>query len=139
MKFAELPKCNVRGRVLEVENAIVESISITNDEHGFLLAWLFTKFGCSGCGFGGYVLGKGDGGNLIVKGRKNYCAEFIVRCLIVTGTMHWEKIPKSPIRVLHEGLGGGIVAIGHFLKDEWFCPRIEFEEQIQQPTPKKKD
>lgn len=130
MKFADLPTTDRQGRALRpVENGVIESVSIDNENHGCLTAWLHVRFAGGGCGFGGYKLGKADGGNL-TNGVANYAAEWIVRCVTVVlgdcGT--WESLKGRPVRVLHEGLGGGIVAVGHFLKDEWFCPRVEFEE-----------
>lgn len=124
MKFDELPAYGRDGGYLEVDNAIVTSVSLSIADHGCLSGWLLTEFGSGGCGFGGYMLGRRDENNLHGKG---HAAEFIVRCIKVCGVEEWEKIKGQPIRVLHEGLGGGIVAIGHFLKDEWFCPRKEWE------------
>lgn len=129
MKFADLPTTDRKGRALEsVENGIIKSVSLSNEDHGCLSGWLFLEFGCGGCGFGGYSIGKADGGNLASPG--NYAAEWIVRCInVVIGRWgKWEDLPGQPVRVLSEGTGGQIVAIGHFLKDEWFCPRVEFEQ-----------
>lgn len=125
MKFDELPTTDRSGRELAVDNAIVTSVSLSIADHGCLSGWLFTEFGSGSCGFGGYMLGRRDENNVMFI--KGYAAEFIVRCAKVCGVEEWEKIEGQPIRVLHEGLSGGIVAIGHFLKDEWFCPRKEWE------------
>ena len=123
MKFADVLH-SVKGRH-ETENAVVKSVSISNGDHGCLTAWLFIEFHGGGCGFGGFKLGQADGDNLAKHG-PNYCAEFIVRCLNTLGKDKWEDLPNTPLRCVHEGLGGGIIAIGHFLKDEWFCPRAEW-------------
>lgn len=125
MKFNELPTTARNGRLLQKENALISKPSLTIADHGCLTAWIGCDFDDGGCSFGGYVLGKAGGGNLDGKG---YAAEFIVRTLKTVGVELWEDLHGKSIRVLHEGLGGGIVAIGHFLKDEWFCPRMEFEE-----------
>lgn len=128
MKFEELPK-RKNGRELKVKNGAITSVSIDNDSHGMLTAWLQLEFEGSGCGFGGYGLGKGDGGNLS-EPSLNYAAEWFARCI---STVHddgygtWENLKGKPVRALTEGLGGGIVAIGHFFKDKWFCPSVEFE------------
>ncbi len=124
MKFVELPTTDRSGRTLRVENGKVASVSISIEDHGCLTAWLFIDFNGGGCGFGGYMLGKADGGNIPGKG---YAAEYIVRCLKTVGVGKWEDMAGEPIRCLNEGIGGGIVAIGNYLKDEWFCPRKEFE------------
>lgn len=131
MRLSELPKTDRKGRFLDpIENGRITSVSISNEDHGCLTAWLYVEFNGGGCGFGGYKLGNADGGNLGLKpgNQGDYAAEFLVRCInTVTGWGKWEDLKGQPVRVLHEGLGGGIVAIGHFIKDEWFCPRVEFE------------
>ena len=41
---------------IEMQNAVIESAIITNDDHGVLSAWLFLDYGGAGQGFGGYCL-----------------------------------------------------------------------------------
>lgn len=125
MKLEELSELTSKPRA-EISNAVIESTSISIEDHGVLTAWLFLEFGGSGCGFGGYCLGKRRGGNL---SDKNYAGEFLVRVLNVVGYEKWENLKGKPLRALHTGLGGGILAIGNYLKDEWFCPSIEFKDQ----------
>ncbi len=125
MKFEQLPSTDKNGYLLKVENAIIKSVSLSTADHGILSGWLHIEFDCGGCGFGGFALGKPEGWKLSRK-RVDYAAEWIVRSINVAGVESWEKIPGRPIRVLHEGLGGGIVAVGHFVKDEWFCPLEEW-------------
>lgn len=125
MKFNELPTHDRKGRIaLQVENAVIKSVSISNEDHGCLTAWLYVEFDGGGCGFGGYMLGRRDEDN--VKMHKGHCAEFLNRCMKTVGQDRWEDLEGRPLRVLHEGLGGGIVAVGHYLRDEWFCPRKEW-------------
>lgn len=127
MKFSELPKTDENGLALKIDNAIIESVSLSIEDHGILSGWLYIRFSSGGWGFGGYALGKVDGGNLAAKG--NYAAEFIVRCLAVGGVGKWENLMGRPLRCLHEKLSGDTVAIGHFMKDDWFCPSLEFEKK----------
>lgn len=128
MKFEELPKSDDKGRSLTVENAIVKKVEITTEDHGLLTAYLHVEFDGGGCGFGGFKLGNADRSNLIME--KNYCAEFLARCIhTICGFGRWESLEGRPLRVLHEGIGGGgIVAIGHYLKNEWFCPKVEWRK-----------
>ena len=129
MKFNDLPKTDKRGREYALENAAIESVSISNEDYGALTAWLNLKIGeYMGCGFGGFMLGKADGDNLSGKG---YCAEFLVRCMNTVGRSKWEDLKGCPLRCLTEGLGGGVVAIGHFLEDKWFCPSVEFKGEFE--------
>lgn len=129
MKFEELPTVDKAGYELELCNGLIESVSVSNADHGTLTAWLHLKFENGGCGFGGFMLGHAEGNNLTLE-TKNYAAEFLTRCIYtVIGYGAWEDLEGKPVRVLHEGLGGGVVAIGNFIKDEWFCPRIEFSNE----------
>ena len=128
LTFAQLPKTDRRGSELDpVENAIIRSVTLGDDEHGGLTAFLHLEFHCSGCGFGGYRLGLLSRSNLAKEG--NYCAEFVVRCLNTVGATRWEDLAGKPVRVLHEGIGGTVIAIGHYLEDKWFCPRVEFAKE----------
>ena len=68
MKLSDIPKTAKNGHAYDLENAVIESVSISNADHGALTAWLHLKIGsCMGCGFGGFFLGQADGGNLLVK------------------------------------------------------------------------
>ena len=123
MKFKDINGLNDA----QMENGIIESVTLSIADHGCLTAWIGIKFDCGGCSFGGFHLGKAEGSNL---SEKNYAAEWIVRCLNVLGRERWESLPGTPLRCLHGGLGHIIYAIGNHLKDDWFCPRIEFKAKI---------
>ncbi len=118
MKYDDLPKTGRGDRPLILSNALIESVSI--DTERCLTAWLMLSIADGGaCGFGGYNLGPGRG--------SWHAGEFLARCMTVGGSERWEGLKGRPVRVLHEGLGGGIVAVGHFLKDDWFCPKLEWK------------
>lgn len=122
MKLKELKSNDMLlDRELTIENGIVESVSI-DTERG-LTAWLHVTFRGSGCGFGGFAL---SGYNRKPGDTRDYTAEWLTRCMTVAGVRRWEDVAGKPIRALHEGLGCQIVAIGHFLEDEWFAPSIEW-------------
>lgn len=130
IKFADLPKIDKRGREYELYNARVKSVAIDNENHGALTAWLHLEIGtCMGCGFGGFKLGNADSRNDDAPGTLHYMAEWVMRCintLTASGLGTWEGLTGTPCRVLTEGLGGGVFAVGHFLQDKWFCPNVEF-------------
>lgn len=106
----------------DVRNAIIKNATITSDDHGCLSAWLHLDYGGSGQGFGGYVL-------YLPKGCTHHKLEsvaghFIWRCMEVAGVTEWADIPGKTVRV--RATHSGIEAIGHIVKDDWFCPREDF-------------
>lgn len=108
--------------MIETRNAIINSATITNDDHGILTAWLQLDYGGSGQGFGGYVLyvpGKGSDANRI-----NAAGFFIWRVMEVVGVTEWDKLEGRTIRVRCEH--DKVHAIGHIIKDNWFNPADEF-------------
>jgi len=107
----------------EVENGKVDKVSLSIADHGLLSGWVYVSFHGSSCGFGGYHLGRiGE-----FSEGKSYCSHFITRTLEIVGAKEWGELNGMPLRCLHEGIGGSILAIGHFIEDKWFCPKVEWE------------
>ncbi len=108
---------------METKNAVIESIRLSNDDHGLLSAWLMLDYGGSAQGFGGYSL-------YLPKSFKHHKIEsaaghFIYRCLEIADVSEWDKLPGKTIRVKCEH--SKIHAIGHIVKDDWFNPKTDFE------------
>jgi hypothetical protein len=112
---------------MEEKNAVITKASITNSDHGVLSAWLYLDYGGAGQGFGGYVLylpksyKHHDDSNLDCTGI------FIWRCLQIAGVEEWSQLQGKTIRVRADH--GGVEAIGHIIKDDWFYPSKEFTEE----------
>lgn len=106
----------------QIENARIESVMLGYEDHGILTAYVFVKFANGGCGFGGYAFDEWNK----AKQRRVGCAfgsEWIINVLETVGVKKWEDLPGKPVRVEHEGWGGTITRIGHFIDDRWFDPK----------------
>lgn len=107
---------------MEISNAIIKSATITSEESGVLGAWLTLDYGGSGQGFGGFAL-------YFPKSSKNHkmqslAGHFIYRCMEIAGVTKWEDLEGKTIRAKHDF--SGVKAIGHIIKDDWFCPSEDF-------------
>lgn len=104
-----------------IENAVIESTMLGEEDHGIFTCYIHVSGDGWGCGFGGYALDQYD------KEQKKrigtaYGLEFIKRILETLEIGQWEKLKGTPVRVETEGVGRGIKRIGHFRKNRWFDP-----------------
>jgi len=107
----------------EIRNAVIESATITSDDHGCLSAWLHLDYGGSGQGFGGYALylPKSFSHHKI----KSVAGHFIYRVMEIAGVTHWDDLAGKTIRA--DACWGGVKRIGHIVKDDWFDPSEDFK------------
>jgi hypothetical protein len=111
----------------KIQNAVIESATITTGDRGFLDCWLQLDYGGSGQGFGGYVL-------YVPKSWAHHRLEsvaghHIFRILEIAGVDSWDKLKGKTIRV--RGNDGHISAIGHIVKYDWFCPAEDYKEVVK--------
>ncbi len=102
---------------MEEKNAKISSVSLRNDEHGMLSAWLMLDYAGSGQGFGGYALYQPK------FPEKSAAGFFIWRVMEVVGVSEWSSLKGQSVRVRAEN--HKIHSIGHFLQDKWFNPGKE--------------
>lgn len=113
------------------QNAIIERATLTRGDHNLLSAWLHLDYGDGGHqGFGGYAL-------YLPKSFDHHKMEsvaghFIFRVLEIAGAEDWDGLAGKSIRVRKgDGWNDTIEAIGHIIKDDWFCPAEDFKEIVE--------
>ena len=110
---------------IKIKNAVIESASITIEDHGFLDCWLTLNYGnCGAQGFGGYTL-------YLPKSFSHHTIEspaghYIYRVMEIAGVTKFADLKGKTIRVKAEH--SKVHAIGHIVKDDWFDPAADFAE-----------
>lgn len=110
---------------VETRNALIESASL-NMSDGFLTVWLTLDYGGTGQGFGGYILYAPRDWKHHNPSGPNYAGHFIARVMEIADVRDWDRVAGKTIRV--RGNHGGVQAIGHIVKDDWFAPQADFEK-----------
>lgn len=105
-----------------IENAVVTGTSLGAEDHGIFTAYVYVEGRGFGCGFGGYALDKYNPDSNERRATA-FGMDFIVQVLNTLDVTSWEKLKGTHCRVETEGWGGGILRIGHIIKDKWFDPK----------------
>jgi hypothetical protein len=108
----------------EIKNAVIKAAKIDSADRDLLTAWLDLDYGGMGQGFGGYTL-------YLPKSYSNHkltsvAGHWIWRCMEIAEVRNWSNMAGKTIRV-RIGESGLIEAIGHIVKDDWFCPGDDFK------------
>ena len=107
----------------EIKNAIIEDARITSDDHGLLSAWVTLDYGGCGQGFGGYALYLPK--SFTHHKLESVAGHFIWRVMEVAGVSDWSKLKGKTVRVRCRF--DKVAAIGHIVKEDWFCPDEDFK------------
>lgn len=113
---------------MEIRNAIIESVTLDMGGRGLLTAWLHLNYGGASQGFGGFALYLPKDFSHHQKD-SSFAGHFIYRCMEIAGVESWDKLKGKTVRV--KATHGGVEAIGHIVKEDWFCPSVEFKEAAQ--------
>lgn len=108
-----------------VQNAVITAATISTAGHGILSAWLSLDYGGTCQGFGGAALFVPE------RHSANYAGLWLWRVMEVAGVEEWSKLVGKTIRA--RGSWGGVSAIGHIVKDDWFEPAVEFARLRGEP------
>jgi hypothetical protein len=106
--------------ITETKNAIIKSATISNSEHGCLIAWITLDYGSSCQTFGGYSLYFPS-----ICVQSNYAGHFIWKVLEIADVSEWSKLQGKTIRV--KASNCKVYEIGHIIKNIWFNPSHDFE------------
>lgn len=110
---------------LKEQNAVIESVSLTTDERGLLTSYLTLDYGGCGQGFGGFALYLPPSWTHHDKFAP-YAGHWIFRVMEIAGVSNWKDLPGKTIRV--KSSWTDVEAVGHIVKNDWFCPKKDFEE-----------
>ena len=111
---------------MEILNAVIERVSIANDDHGCLSAWISLDFGDSSHqGFGGYALYLPK--SFTHHKLESMAGHFIYRAMQIADVDEWSKLKGKTIRVKKQDHFSTIQSIGHIVKDDWFNPSEDFK------------
>lgn len=120
-----MPKGNGVMDMQNVKNAVIESAVLDIGDRGFLTAFITLDYGGTGQVFGHYAL-------YLPKTFKHHnlnsvAGHFIYRVMMVAGVDKWHELVGRTVRV--SASHSGISAIGHIVKDDWFTPSEEFNNE----------
>ncbi len=118
----QTPENKVNPEDFQIKNAIIECATLTTSERGFLDSWVRLDYGGSGQGFGGFVL-------YLPKpwthhNQASPAGHFIFRVMEIAGVDDWDKLKGKTVRAKCNH--SKVLAIGHIVKDDWFCPSEDF-------------
>lgn len=121
--------------MIEIENGRIDSTMLGIEDHGILSYKIGINFAGYHQEFGGYSLDapkKDDEGKFLERIGTDYGMESINRILKVLKVDTWEKLKGTSLRVKRKGSHNGpIIAIGHFMDDNWFEPERDLAEFLE--------
>lgn len=105
-----------------IKNAVIESARIDIGDRGLLDCWLGLDYGGSGQGFGGYALYLPR--SWLHHSLESVAGHHLFRVMEIAGVTQWDQLKGKTIRARVDN--GLVKAIGHIIKDDWYCPVDDF-------------
>lgn len=112
----------------EIRNAVITSTMLGREDHGIFTFTIYIKFGCCGCGIGGYGLDEYDH-DTKTRVFKGESMEIISKILDVVGVDSWEQLTDKYIRIKDNGWGSTVDEIGNLMEERWLNIREFFKEK----------
>lgn len=109
----------------KIQNAQIKSVRIGYERGVFLTVWVHVSHEDGAQGFGGYVLGADptSSAKAVAGNETGLLASWVNGILKASDVEDISKAEGKVIRIKREdGFSGKILAIGHAVKDYWFCP-----------------
>lgn len=107
--------------VFELQNALIKATMLGIEDHGILSFMIHLDFGGTGQGYGGWCLDDLDPTDKHHRIQTPMTGELVQGVITVIGVTKWEDLPGKHCRIKRAaGYHGTILAIGHFMKDQWF-------------------
>lgn len=114
---------------VKVENAKIESVTLSMADHECLTFGLVLKGYGWGCTVGGYCLGHGYLGADEFTAENGRGLEALMRIMDVIGVERWEDLAGKYCRVKSDGGASIIKIIGNLINDKWFDIGAFFAEK----------
>jgi hypothetical protein len=118
--------------VYEMKNALIEATMLGKEGHGMMSFMLHLNFGGTIQGFGGWCLD-----DINPEDKTKSRVPTVLTGAVVMGIMEaleiesWEALKGAHCRVKSKpGWGSPLLAIGHFLKDQWFWIQSTMDQWV---------
>lgn len=108
---------------LVTRNARIKDTFLGIEDHGIFTAVVYLEGDGWGQGFGTYCFGSKE---TSTPEQNHNLSLFITEVLRIAGVESWEELPGKMVRM--EGTNSQIHRIGHIFREDWFCPKEEFNK-----------
>lgn len=112
----------------EIDNAKIEKVSISMEDHGCLVYAIVLKGYGWECTFGGVCIGHGYLGASDFDAKGSHGLEAMMRIMNTVGVSRWEDLNGKVVRCAYKAWGDRISIIGNIIDDRWFNQKEFFND-----------